>query len=141
MRGGHQIDIFRALGDQVFHHGSQLDRIRCFSHGTAGNRAILAIFAAKGAAAEENRAAAAVPRQGRFFPFVEHGFGYQCRRRAAAITQFSRSAVCAAHPGTEGAVFVVHIIFRPLTILFLKILYHIPPSFARIPLPRAGFVV
>ena len=71
-----------------------------FSVRFSGNIPVLAIFAAQGAAAEEDGTAAAGAGQRRFFPFVEHGLCHHRACRAAAETNFAGTSVRSAHAGT-----------------------------------------
>ena len=108
MGGGHEIDIFCTLGDEVFEEGPKLHRIHGLSHRTAADGGILAVFTPQCAAAEKHCTAAAAASQGRFFPFVEHGFRHQCGAGAAAEAHLSGASVRAALPGTELAVCIIH---------------------------------
>jgi hypothetical protein len=106
--GGHQIDVFRTLGDERFKNGTKLLGIRGCSHRAAADGGILTVFAFQSAATEKYGTAAAIACQNRLFPFVEHGFGHQSRIAAAAEAHFSRSTVHTALPGTENAVDIIH---------------------------------
>ena len=98
--GGHQIDILRPLGDQIFHFQMQSGRIHGFSHRGCGNCPILAIYALQGTAAKKHSTAAAIACQGRLFPFVEHGLGNQRLPGTAAKAHFPGSPVHPTLPGT-----------------------------------------
>ena len=105
---GHEIDIFRTPGDQILKNSPQPFTVHRRTGGTAADGGVLAIFTAQGAAAEKHRAAAAASRQGRLFPFVEHGFCHKGGIRAAAESCFPISPVHAAGPGAQFAVGVIH---------------------------------
>lgn len=84
MGGGHKVDVFRSLSDQVFKQLPESGGIRGLPHSAAADGGVLAVAAPERAAAEENRAASPGPRQRRFLPFVEHGLGHEGGIRAAA---------------------------------------------------------
>ena len=100
MGRGHQVDVFRPLGDECFKNLPQFGRGFACAHGAAGNGGVLAVLAAQGAAAEEHGAAFATRRKGRFFPLVEHGFGYQRGARTATEAQLPCRPVDPTPPGT-----------------------------------------
>lgn len=106
--GGDEIDVFRPLDDQVFENLAQSGGISGLSHGAAADGGVLAVFAAQGAAAEEQGAAAPGTGQNRLFPHVAHGFGHQGGIRAAAEAGFAGGSVYAAFSGAQAAVGVVH---------------------------------
>ena len=108
MGGGHQINVLRALGNQIFQYRPELAGIHGLSYGAAADGGVLAVPAPEGAAAEEHRAAAAAACQGRLFPLVEHGFGNQSGAGAAAVTDLSLCPVNTALPGAEFAVYIIH---------------------------------
>ena len=112
----HQIDIFRTLCDQLLHHSPQPGCIHRLPHCAAGDRPILAIFAAQSAAAKENGTAAAFSCQCRLFPFVEHGLCHQCRAGTAAKAGLSGGSVDTAGSGAKLAVYIIHFLtsFYPL---------------------------
>ena len=116
MGGGHQVDVLRAPGDQVFKQPPQLGGVHGLSHRAAADGGILAIFAPQGAAAEKHRAAAAVSCQGRLFPFVEHTFRHQRGAGTAAEAGLPGAAVRAALPGAQLTVYIIHRYRHPLAI-------------------------
>ena len=108
MGGGHQVDVLRAPGNQVFHQTAQSGAVHGHAHRPAGDLPVLAVAAAQGAAAEENGAAAAFSGQGRLLPLVEHTFCHKGSGGTAAEAGFIPGTVCAAFPGTEFAVYIIH---------------------------------
>ena len=100
MGGRYQIDIFRALGNQLFHALPQSGAVHRRAHRGAADGGILTIFAAQRTASKENGAAAAASRQSGFFPLVEHGLGHQSGIRTAAEAPLTGGSVHAAAPGT-----------------------------------------
>lgn len=106
--GGDEIDILRPLGDQVFENSAQSGGIHGSAHGAAADGGVLAVFAAQGAAAEEQGAAAPGAGQNRLLPHMAHGFGHQGGSRAAAEAGFAGGSVDAAFSGAQAAVGVVH---------------------------------
>ena len=108
MGRGHQIDIFCPLGDEAFHSRPKSGAVHGRSHRLAADGGVLAVFAAQGAAAKENGAAAAAACQGRLFPSVDHGLGHQGRIRAAAEAHLPGSSVHPTLPGTQLAVYITH---------------------------------
>ena len=134
--GGHQINIFRAPGDQILKNPPQSGAVRGRPHRPTADGGVLTVFAPQCTAAEEHRAAAAAPRKGRLLPFVEHGFGHQRGIRTAAEALFPGSSVHPAPSGAEVTVRIIHI---------FHILWVYDSSFqelSQVPaLPLAGFVV
>ena len=108
MGGGHKIDVFRPLGNEVFKQLPESGGVRGLPYRSAADGGVLAVAAPERAAAEENRAASPSPRQRRFLPFVEHGFGHEGGIWAAAEALLSRRPVHAAPPGAEAAVYIIH---------------------------------
>ena len=107
--GGHKIDVFRPLGNEVFKQLPESGGVRGLPYRAAADGGVLAVAAPERAAAEENRAASPSPRQRRFLPFVEHGFGHEGGIRAAAEAPLPRHPVHAAPPRAEVTVSVIHI--------------------------------
>jgi hypothetical protein len=68
----------------------------------------LAVFAAQGAATEENSTAAAAACQSGFFPLVEHSFGHQSGIRATTEAGFTGGSVHTTLPWTQIAVYITH---------------------------------
>ncbi len=100
----YEIDVLRPLGNQVLKKRPELLGIHGLPRGTAADGFVLTVFAAQGAATEEDRTAAPVSGESRFLPLVEHGLGNQRRGRAAAEAQLPVFPIGAALPGAEGAV-------------------------------------
>ena len=96
---GHEIDIFRPLGNQILKNPPQARAVRGHAHRPAADGRVLTVFAAQCAAAEEYRPAAAASRESGFFPFMKHGFCNQRGIRAAAEAPFPGSPVNPAPPG------------------------------------------
>ena len=110
MGGGYQVNVLCTLRNQIFEHLPQRSRIYGHSHGISTDGPVLTVSAAQGAAAEKHGTAAAVARQGRFLPGVNHGLGYQRSAGAAAVSGFPCQTVDTALPGAEFAVNIIHVI-------------------------------
>ena len=121
MGGCNQIDIFRPLGDEVFHHLPQLYRCNRAACRRSTDGTVLALPAPQRAAAKKDRTAAAAACQNRFFPFMYHRFGNQRPIRAAAKAHLSCRSVHAALPGTQFAVYIIHLHPLLLGYLFFRI--------------------
>ena len=108
MGGGHKIDVFRPLGNEVFKQLPESGGVRGLPYRAAADGGVLAVAAPERAAAEENRAASPGSCQRRFLPFVEHGLGHEGGIRTAAEAPLPRRSVHAAPPRAEVAVSVIH---------------------------------
>ena len=108
MGRGHQINIFRTLGDECLKSLPKLIGIHRGTYGAAADGGILAIAAFQSTASEKDGTAATIACQSRLFPFVEHGFCYQGSIGTAAETKLACCAVCTALSGTERAVYIIH---------------------------------
>ena len=126
--GGHKVDVFRPLGNEVLKNCPQAGGVHGLSHRAPADGGVLAVSAPQGTPAEKYGAASSGPCQGRLLPLVDHGFGNQCCVRASAEAPLSPGAVHAAGPGAQFAVYIIHEI-SPFAIIVPDFMPILNPGF------------
>ena len=130
MGGGHQINVFRSLGNELLHGPAEGGRRHLPAKAPGADLLILAVQASQGTAGKENGPAAARPCQGRLLPLMAHHFGHLQPSRHPANAQLSRRPVYSTGPGAQRTGCIVHRIphpflryFPPTAIILLHVYY------------------